>query len=96
MKMDPQTPPVQTKTSGKPAPSIQIKLTDVLIPERARALQPETVTAIENSFDAVGQLQPIVVRAGESPTRYVLVAGNHRLEAARRLKWETIAAAVVD
>jgi hypothetical protein len=84
----------------KQPPSVQVKLTDILVADRLRALQPETVAAIEESFQTVGQLQPIVVRAWKASqphmVRHILVAGNHRLEAARRLKWKTIAAVVIE
>ena len=44
-----------------------------------------------------GLLQPLVVRPCDKPEiGYVLVAGLHRLEAARALKWDCIAATVVE
>jgi hypothetical protein len=95
VKIGQKAPPHKT-TSKLPA-SIQIKLTDILVTDRLRALQPETVAAIAESFEAIGQLQPVVVRAGGPHTaNHTLVAGNRRLEAARQLGWKTIAAVVVE
>jgi hypothetical protein len=89
---------------GKAAPSVQVGLLDILVADRLRELRPEVVDEIAASFKTIGQLQPIVVRSwkASSTTKiaplasYVLVAGNHRLEAARKLKWKTIAAIVIE
>lgn len=64
-------------------------------PNRLRVLRPEVVDAIASSFNEIGQKQPIVVRPAESEG-FWLVAGKHRLEAARKLKWESISALVLD
>ena len=85
---------------GKAAPSVQVALLDILVSDRLRALRPEMVDEIAESFKTLGQLQPIVVRQVKPSkicvANYVLVAGAHRLEAARKLKWKTIAAVVID
>jgi len=100
--------PSKLGTSGKPSISVQIKPSEIICPKRMRALQPEAVAAIAESFEAVGQLQPIVVRVWVPPwvpsepgktdhmARYILVAGAHRLAAAKRLGWETIGAIVLE
>lgn len=49
--------------------------------------------ALADSLLSVGMLQPIVVR--EEDTRLILVAGERRLEAARRLGWQTVPIRVV-
>jgi hypothetical protein len=87
--------------SGKAAPSsIQVGLLDILVSDRLRPLRPEAVDEIADSFKTLGQLQPIVVRQVKpskiSVANYVLVAGVHRVEAARKLGWKTIAAVVID
>ena len=85
---------------GKAAPSVQVGLLDILVSDRLRALRPEVVDEIAESFETLGQLQPIVVRQVKPSkicvANYVLVAGAHRLEAARKLNWKTIAAVVID
>ena len=48
-----------------------------------------------NSFARIGQLQPIIVRP-RGDTGFWLVAGRHRLEAAKRLKWPMIRALVLE
>jgi ParB-like chromosome segregation protein Spo0J len=62
---------------------------------RLRALREKCVTALAQSMADQGQLQPIVVRR-EVAGGYCLVAGLHRLEAAKRLKWAEINCTVFD
>jgi ParB-like chromosome segregation protein Spo0J len=57
---------------------------------RSRALQPAKVAEIAESFEKRGQLQPIIVTHSRE-----LAAGEHRLEAAKLLKWDTIRCTVV-
>jgi hypothetical protein len=64
--------------------------------ERHRMLRPDNVDAIAESMNARGQLQPIVVRPRPGGRGYWLIAGLHRLEAAKKLKWETIRCEVLD
>ncbi|WP_106752391.1 ParB N-terminal domain-containing protein [Pannonibacter carbonis] len=61
----------------------------VRVPDtRLRALDPDWAAALAAMMSESGQNTPIdVVRAGAG---FVLVAGLHRLEAAKRLKWRTI------
>jgi len=59
-----------------------------------RKVDPAWVEAIAGSFAERGQLAPIdLVQLGD---RFGLVAGGHRLAAARKLGWNTIAAFVKD
>jgi len=53
------------------------------------------VEAIMASYREFGQVKPIVVRPNGDGTSTV-VAGNHQLEAARRLGWDSIAAVQYD
>jgi hypothetical protein len=72
-----------------------VKIADIIVPpDRMRRLRPEVVNTIAESMNARGQLQPIIVR----PCRdgFILVAGWHRLEAGRKLGWETIDTCVLD
>lgn len=48
------------------------------------------IEAIAASYEEFGQVKPIVVRPNEDGTATV-IAGNHQLEAARRLGWSQIA-----
>jgi N6-adenosine-specific RNA methylase IME4/ParB-like chromosome segregation protein Spo0J len=64
-----------------------------VLPDRMRLLRPEVVHELAISMQACGQLQPIVLRPHDS-IGFVLVAGRHRLEAARSLKWDSISAIV--
>jgi ParB family transcriptional regulator, chromosome partitioning protein len=69
-------------------------------PERLRALRPDDIPALAASMKQLGQLQPIIVRpVGKSDSDgngYWLIAGRHRLEAAKLLKWPAIRATVLD
>ena len=54
-----------------------------------------SVDAIMASYAEFGQVKPIVVRPNDDGTQTV-IAGNHQLEAARRLGWTHIAAVPMD
>ena len=56
---------------------------DVRVPERHRSLDPLTVKAIAGSFKDIGQQAPITFYWDDDTP--VLIAGRHRLEAARSL-----------
>lgn len=76
-----------------------IPLTSILVADRARPVDLEHAAAIAGSMVDRGLINPITVRAtpaaqgGKTP--YTLVAGGHRLEAARMNGWEEIEAIVV-
>lgn len=61
----------------------------VRINEGRRGASPERVKALAESMKALGLQQPITVWFDENDVGY-LVAGRHRLEAARLLGWEEI------
>ncbi|SEE86744.1 ParB/RepB/Spo0J family partition protein [Rhizobiales bacterium GAS191] len=76
-----------------------VALSDISVsPDRLRSPQPKVVDEIAESFEKVGQLQPIVVRAAAGPGEavYRLISGRHRLEAARKLGWDSIRAQVLE
>lgn len=50
-----------------------------------------SVNAIASSYESFGQLKPIVVRPNDDGTSTVL-AGNHQVQAAKKLGWTHIAA----
>ncbi|MEP2707809.1 MAG: ParB N-terminal domain-containing protein [Roseibium sp.] len=66
-----------------------IKISDIVVPEgRLRAVDPDWADALAGMFLEVGHKVPIdVIAAGEG---FELIAGGHRLAAAKLLKWKTI------
>jgi ParB family chromosome partitioning protein len=66
-----------------------VPVDNIVVGARKRPLSEAKVAGLESSIAAVGLLQPIVVT-----DTLGLVAGHHRLEAARRLGWATIPARV--
>lgn len=64
-------------------------------PERLRALRDGVVQELMESMKARGLVNPITLRPKPS-AGYWLVAGRHRLEAARKLKWTGIKATIVE
>lgn len=70
---------------------MRIRIDDVVVNDRLRALDMEKVAEIAESIASVGLLNPITV----TPER-VLLAGRHRLEAMRLLGRRVIEARVVD
>jgi ParB family transcriptional regulator, chromosome partitioning protein len=77
------------------------KIDLIYVGERLRKTTPEQVQALAASMAEVGLLSPItvyerqVVPHGIAVPGFGLVAGLHRLEAARSLGWEEIAVQVV-
>jgi hypothetical protein len=53
------------------------------------------IGAIAASYREFGQVKPIVVKDNEDGT-FTVIAGNHQLEAAKKLGWKEIAAVVLD
>ena len=73
---------------------VAVPLAEIYIPVKFRdTLDPKKVEALAESFVDKGMQSPINVRRDKE--RYVLVAGYHRLEAARSLGEKTIQAFVV-
>lgn len=66
----------------------EISVRAVVVRDRLRALSESTVNELAESMSRVGLLNPITVhQPNVSP---ILVAGHHRLAAAKKLGWETI------
>jgi ParB-like chromosome segregation protein Spo0J len=65
-------------------------------PDRLRQLDEANVLVLMESIKAVGLHTPITIRTQHDPNDYdadpvnVLVSGRHRLEACRRLGWDTV------
>ena len=68
----------------------------------SRPTIPDTVNALASSLEELGLIQPITVRNGPvadggiTVQGYRVVAGNHRVAAARALGWEQIEAFVLE
>jgi ParB-like chromosome segregation protein Spo0J len=81
-----------------------IRVDDIEVGERQRALSDDAVERLAASIMDVGLLQPITIRVVEEMEIDgeivcgvpVLVAGYHRLAAARKLGWDRIACVEVD
>jgi ParB-like chromosome segregation protein Spo0J len=82
-------------TGPSPTKTINVKLGDINVTaDRLRALHPHRVAEIAESMRN-RLLQPIVLRTGRGNS-YHLVAGRHRLEAAKLLKWPSIRAVIFE
>ena len=64
---------------------MRININEIKINEGRRATTPEAIDAITASIREVGMMNPITVTAD-----HTLIAGLHRLEAAKRLGWTEI------
>jgi len=69
---------------------MQIALEDIKVKRRVRQ-KPEEIESLMDSMRRYGLLNPITVNS-----KYVLIAGQRRLEAAKKLGWHTINAVVLD
>ena len=67
-----------------------ISIRNVHVPSNRRGLQSEAVTQLVDSMRAIGLRTPITVYQDKQKNQPVLVTGLHRLEAAKKLGWETI------
>ena len=63
----------------------QIPVVKVRVGERLRRLDDGKVVELMNSYETCGVINPISV-----DREFTLIAGAHRLEAAKRLGWKTI------
>ncbi len=67
----------------------------VQVGQRLRSLNPEKIGMLAKSMTEIGLQQPISIWSPDLET-IVLVAGLHRLEAAKQLKWDEIDCVYVD
>jgi ParB family chromosome partitioning protein len=63
--------------------------------ERLRRLRPEVVDELAESMRVNGLINPITLRPHPG-TGFILVAGRHRYEAAKKLKWPSIWAHILE
>ena len=70
---------------------MNIKINDIVIGSRRRKLNKDKVSVLAESMKLIGQLEPLTITRDN-----VLLAGWHRLEAAKSLGWDEIKAEVFD
>ena len=90
---DNASPSVIDSTARRPVCSINIGAITVS-PDRLRTLQPDVIDELAESITARSLLEPILVRRRGAD--YELVAGRHRLEAARKCGHQAIRAEIYD
>jgi ParB family chromosome partitioning protein len=73
---------------------MKIQIENIKIKNRMRKLNAEKVSELAESFSLLGQLEPITL--ANDGDKYTLLAGWHRLEAAKSLGWDEIKAEVFD
>ncbi len=66
------------------------------IPERLRHPDESKVESIAASMDEIGLQQPISVWESKDKVTVQLVAGAHRVAAAKKLRWDKVDCIVVD
>lgn len=71
---------------------MEISVEDIQVGERKRPISADKVATIAESMEEIGLIHPILVK--EDWDTYELVAGLHRLEAAKVLGWDKIPATV--
>jgi ParB/RepB/Spo0J family partition protein len=69
---------------------MELEIADVRVGNRKRKLNESKVQSLAESFCSIGQLQPITVARKNGS--YKLIAGLHRLEAAKSIGWRSIQA----
>src|ERR1017187_9370597 len=62
-----------------------LPLTSIIVEDRQRETKPDAVASLAESMKTLGLIQPIVINQNNR-----LIAGGHRLAAARFLGWESI------
>lgn len=87
------------------SPTIKVPVQAVIIPDSRRECDPEAVSQLADSMSAIGLKTPITIRmvkrdvdsdGSDAIADHFLVAGAHRLEAARSLGWSDIDAFVLE
>lgn len=68
---------------------------NIEVPARKREADPEVVKTLAASMEKIGLRTPITIRSNDD-SMAILVAGLHRLEAAKLLGWEKIDCFVLD
>lgn len=79
---------------GNPATET-LYVDDIIVTDRHRSVDKEAVKVLAASMEKIGLRTPITIRSPSESECY-LVAGRHRLEAAKLLGWEKIDCFVLD
>jgi N6-adenosine-specific RNA methylase IME4/ParB-like chromosome segregation protein Spo0J len=81
------------RTAGLPDAMVeQIELAEIIIPHaRLRRLQTHVVKMLAESMAEIGLINPVIVAEDAQ-----LIAGWHRIEAAKQLGWSTIAGIITE
>lgn len=89
-------PPAARPARARPA--IPVAIDTILVPQgRLRRVDPDAADSLARSIAGIGLQSPIALAPDpEDGDRHVLVAGAHRLAAARLLGWNAIDAFVID
>ena len=77
-------------------PLLALPLDAILVANRLRPVDQAHAATIAASMRQSGLLQPIMVMPTQSSNQHRLVAGAHRLEAARLLGWSEITCQIAD
>lgn len=83
----------KTNIKFSPVRIVKIRIDDVQIPDNWRSIDEKAVEALAASMQQIGLQTPISVRATKKGLR--LIAGRHRLEAAKKLSRKYIDAIVM-
>lgn len=89
-----QTPRIADIGAAPPYPVAQVAIDDIEIGARLRGVDGSAVELIAASMGEIGQETPIIVQEAAGGS-YLLVAGAHRLAAARALGWGDIRAKIL-
>lgn len=71
----------------------EIKISKIKIGEQTRK-ELGDIEGLARSIKRIGLLQPIVVQ--EDGSKFKLIAGYRRIQAAKHLSWETVAAQILE
>jgi len=81
-------------TSASPKAVVHIPISDILISSRRRSLDRARVKALAQSIREIG-LQTLITIGDANGMATHLIAGHHRIEAAKLLSWEKIPCFIV-
>jgi hypothetical protein len=73
-----------------------IRVDTIIVKGRLRPLRDDLVSDLLSSIQQVGLIHPITIRHPNARLIPHLISGAHRLEAARRLGWESIPCCIID
>jgi ParB family chromosome partitioning protein len=96
-KPSPHKFPQKLRLPQRPSLTVQKIALALLCNSYRHQLVADVVGKLVESFNTVGQIQPISVRPDEtSPGKYVVLCGAHRVAAAKKLNWTSIDALVFE